>query len=426
MSIRWSRIHAALGRAPQDLTYEMVTEAVAQGVAETDDLDWKSDLPPADEKKKWEFAKDVATFANTRGGLLVYGVTEKEERATGTKSVANDERARQRLRAIANRWIRPYIAGLEFVALDGGDGQATLLVVSVPASADAPHIVGERNEMGVPFRSGTDTVWMSEAQLERAYDDRRLRRIRDRDALDVLLTDLADEIQSDEGAWLLVAARPSSPIPGLLLSPPARADVALTLTDAHAQSIAVSPVDDGHVEMLKLFHINDIANPRIGLRRWIVQTNRGSDKGSLATLMHVALHHDGAVTMAMNVRDGEALDKGIGGGEELARVEIVESAVLDAVALATAHARRVRADGRIALKVALVMPEDGLAITRDHRIEPLAIVPGSRVLTRLKPVTGEVSVDADAAALRTAVAQLVDDVLHQFGVTERRVLHNPD
>ena len=44
---------------------------------ETDDLEWKTDLPdPRDPSKTHELAKDVAAMANAGGGLLVYGVAE--------------------------------------------------------------------------------------------------------------------------------------------------------------------------------------------------------------------------------------------------------------------------------------------------------------------------------------------------------------
>lgn len=77
----WSRIHAELGLSPTPLTHALVVRAVESGVAEADDLDWKQALPPEVEKKRRDVAKDVAAMANTRGGLIVYGVREENERA---------------------------------------------------------------------------------------------------------------------------------------------------------------------------------------------------------------------------------------------------------------------------------------------------------------------------------------------------------
>jgi hypothetical protein len=89
MPIMWSRIHAELGVSPTLLTHDMVVRAVEAGLAEGDDLDWKQALPPEVEKKRLEFAKDVAAMANTRGGLIVYGVRE----STGCPAGSNVDSA---------------------------------------------------------------------------------------------------------------------------------------------------------------------------------------------------------------------------------------------------------------------------------------------------------------------------------------------
>jgi hypothetical protein len=44
---------------------------VAAGVAETDDLDWKSQLPPAKGLRQTDFPKDVAAMADSGGGVIV-------------------------------------------------------------------------------------------------------------------------------------------------------------------------------------------------------------------------------------------------------------------------------------------------------------------------------------------------------------------
>ncbi|WP_169735296.1 AlbA family DNA-binding domain-containing protein [Actinokineospora inagensis] len=152
-------------------------------MSENVDLDWKQALPAADEKKLLEFAKDVAMFANTRGGLIVYGVREENEQAVELAPVPNGERERQRLRALAYGRVRPMVNGLVIEPLSDENGERGLVVVSVPLSSDAPHVIGEKNAIGVPYRDGTDTRWMTEHVLEQAYRDRVARRSDDRAAL---------------------------------------------------------------------------------------------------------------------------------------------------------------------------------------------------------------------------------------------------
>lgn len=220
MAIMWSRIHVELGLSPTPLTHDMVTQAVTQRVRENEDLDWKQDLAwkrdlPAEvkAKKKAEFAKDVAAMANTRGGLIVFGVRDENEEAAELTGLPNDERTRQSLRALTWHYVRPLVDGLTIEALDGEDGEPGLIAVLVPPSPDAPHLVGEKNEMGVPYRYGTDTNWMSEGQLERAYRDRFSRRADDRVALSALMDGLVPEIDLERGIWVAVSARPVAPLP---------------------------------------------------------------------------------------------------------------------------------------------------------------------------------------------------------------------
>ena len=46
---------------------------MAGGVVETNDLDWKSELPPAKGLPQTDFPKDIAAMANSGGGVIVYG-----------------------------------------------------------------------------------------------------------------------------------------------------------------------------------------------------------------------------------------------------------------------------------------------------------------------------------------------------------------
>lgn len=78
-------LHRSLGLAPSELTDKLVDQAVAAGVTESYDLDWKSQRPPAKNLTESEVLKDIAAMANSGGGMIVYGVTEKQKAATGCK-----------------------------------------------------------------------------------------------------------------------------------------------------------------------------------------------------------------------------------------------------------------------------------------------------------------------------------------------------
>ena len=63
--LNFTPLHRALGVAPQPMTDNMLDEAAIAGVSETDDLDWKSELPPMKGLPQTDFPKDVAAIANS-------------------------------------------------------------------------------------------------------------------------------------------------------------------------------------------------------------------------------------------------------------------------------------------------------------------------------------------------------------------------
>jgi hypothetical protein len=301
MPIMWSRIHAELGLTPTPLTHAMVVRGVEAEIAETVDLDWKQALPADVEKKRWEFAKDVAMLANTRGGVIVFGVREENERAQELTAVPNGERERQRLRALAYGRVRPMVDGVVIEALSDENGEQGLIVVFVPPSPDAPHVVGEKNEMGVPYRDGTDTRWMTESLLERAYRDRFSRRADDRAALDGLITGLLPEIDLERGVWVGVSVRPVAPMPPVL-GRPERERAVSTMHDMF--SLTAEIVGDSLSGVRVLFQLPDdaVLNPRSGLRRWVIRSNHYStDPHELVDWAVVELHHDGSVALAVGL-----------------------------------------------------------------------------------------------------------------------------
>ena len=61
----------------------MVRQCAAENLQESDDLDWKELPEPPRDGRFNELAKDVAAMANTRGGLLIFGVRDKTTELVG-------------------------------------------------------------------------------------------------------------------------------------------------------------------------------------------------------------------------------------------------------------------------------------------------------------------------------------------------------
>ena len=75
----FTALHRLLGRGPSPITDDLLDAAVELGLSESDDLDWKSELPPTKGLAETDFPKDIAAMANSGGGVIVYGVNEQQK-----------------------------------------------------------------------------------------------------------------------------------------------------------------------------------------------------------------------------------------------------------------------------------------------------------------------------------------------------------
>jgi hypothetical protein len=175
---RWlmlfTALHRHLGESPGAITDAMLDAAVLAELAEAHDLDWKSALPPASKLNETDFPKDVAAMANSGGGVIVYGVTEKDKKATGRNDTGNLTEIHERtLRAAAYSAISPPVVGLVIERVGEVGNQAVAIVV--PDSHDGPHLIFRDKYFGAPLRNDADTEWMQERQIEASYRARAWR-----------------------------------------------------------------------------------------------------------------------------------------------------------------------------------------------------------------------------------------------------------
>jgi hypothetical protein len=287
----FTALHRALGLAPGPLTDDLVDAAVAMRVVETDDLDWKSELPPAKGLPQTDFPKDVAAMANSGGGLIVYGVRESQKAATGRIDVGEFDEAYERsLRSAAITAISPPVFGVDVHRL-GVEGKRAV-AVEVPASIDGPHLIYRNDYFGAPVRNDSDTVWMKEREIEAMYRARFEERRHATQALDALFTETSAGRDTDKRAWLVAVAHPRIPrFPHRLTRDEARDVLSKT------ESLALTYAGRNGVHPLENV---DRLNPRPGLRRW-VGVSTATDERSIWKEAWASIHHDGSVTLVAAV-----------------------------------------------------------------------------------------------------------------------------
>lgn len=427
MTVTWSSLHRLLGISPSPLTRDLVDQAVDAGVAESHDLDWKQKLPEKNDVLKDEFVKDVAAMANSGGGLLVYGVVADGAAASCVKPVSVDERVELQLRPLAGSRIKPAVSGVQFIALaDADDPRQGVLVVAVPASPGAPHLIEQRESLRVPYRDGATTRYMTERQIEQAYADRFERRAVERDELSRLVGETADLLDFEGGAWIVGVAHPRLPRVGVLPEP-TRDDAKSVLKSALKIAGKIAKGLSGRSGLLP--ELGDAAlNPRVGLRRWMAQSSPNSPSG-LSTYRHAEIHHDGTVIFASRLAVANSLD----GDRCAVHAELVENFVIDLVGLAEASARARSVDVPMAVRVDLLRPDvdkpfavvtphlDGGRLLSSQAEQP----PWTRTLRRFTPAECELPASADFDTVQNLTAGLAQDVLHQFGYDILRVLPKP-
>lgn len=320
-----SPLHAALGQPGSDLTIELLREVCEQQVAETDQLDFKRDLPlnsgqssrEESRSRTLELAKDLAAMANGRGGVIVYGIRDENDRAAALHGVTDlsDGVIEKQIHQVAYNFVYPPIQ----VRCDPvSDGDVHALIVQVPESDQAPHLVQPRRDGGndgwfvAPYRAGPDTQNMVEKQLEAAYRRRidmgrqRVRRLRE--AAEELLERHVSANDLATGSVLVVAV-PTRGRPGPMGEDSGR--IARQVVQ-EACSIASRIATEFRCDdQFPITLLHEATSPRRGLRRHVlsaVRRMRDEHGEHFPDPVYVAaeLHDDGTIGLVWRRGPGYA------------------------------------------------------------------------------------------------------------------------
>ena len=138
-------------------TVEDISYLIANEVEENVHLDYKASgaLEKSDNKRK-EITKDVSSFANSDGGIIVYGVSEDNHKPKGICPIDGRIYTKEWLESIIQQ-IQPRINNLVIYPIRINDLGQSVYVVKIPRSDTAPHMARDNkyykrfNFMSVPM-----------------------------------------------------------------------------------------------------------------------------------------------------------------------------------------------------------------------------------------------------------------------------------
>jgi Putative DNA-binding domain len=124
------------------------------------------------EKKDWrkEFAKDVSAFANSGGGIVIYGIIENRRTHEAESLDGGFDPAElniETLEQLANSNIQRRIEGIKYksISLTGDRTGRYVYLLDIPESSRAPHMAGHRFYKRYNFES----VYMEEYEVRERY-----------------------------------------------------------------------------------------------------------------------------------------------------------------------------------------------------------------------------------------------------------------
>jgi hypothetical protein len=153
------------------MSAEAVAALIAGQAPEGAELDYKAELPGTDDRALFKLRADVTSFANAKGGIILYGVAEgTPPEVVGVDALRVDDAITRMTQALRSRIEPPLPAfDIEEVTTDCG---RRVVALRVARSWLAPHLVEKNDESYVmQVRVGRTNVRFRESEIRRAYSE---------------------------------------------------------------------------------------------------------------------------------------------------------------------------------------------------------------------------------------------------------------
>lgn len=126
-------------------TIEDINSLITNEVEENIHLDYKAAgaLDKKNEKKRNEITKDVSAFANSDGGIIIYGISEEDHKPKEISPIDGRIYTKEWLENVI-QLIQPRIDGLKIYPIRIGDLEKSIYVAKIPKSGNAPHMARDK------------------------------------------------------------------------------------------------------------------------------------------------------------------------------------------------------------------------------------------------------------------------------------------
>lgn len=151
-----------------EFTFDDINSLIQYEVEESIHLEFKDGRAlDKNDKKKVEISKDISAFANSDGGIIIYGITEENHKASGFSFVDGNEFTKEWLEQIINSSIQRRIPGITiFPVRRNGNMLETVYLIKIPASLEAPHLNKDKRFYK---RFNFESVQMEEYEIRQLY-----------------------------------------------------------------------------------------------------------------------------------------------------------------------------------------------------------------------------------------------------------------
>ncbi len=145
-----------------------IQSLIENEIEESIHLDFKeaNALDKSDGKKK-DISKDVSAFANSDGGIIIYGVREVNHKASAITYIDGNIFTKEWLEQTINSSIQRRISDIKIYPIrNEGNIQQTIYLVKIPKSYDTPHICKDKRFYK---RFNFESVMMEEYEIRQLY-----------------------------------------------------------------------------------------------------------------------------------------------------------------------------------------------------------------------------------------------------------------